>query len=797
MGMTKKLIVRLAALCWMVGAVYAQEGAGGAEEKLGSRRASRSLEEIVVTARKREELLEDTPISVTALGAVELRDAGVTRLDDIETLVPNLNFQSSADVAASNIRIRGIGTPQSVSIAFDPGVGVYVDGVFLPRTIGTLLDVVDIQQVEVLRGPQGTLFGKNTVGGAINITTVRPHEDFEGSVLVRPGNRDQVFTRAVLNAPLGVPYLEDKLFTRFAFSSTNDRGYFRNDFAGEKQYWNDRSSLAFLGSLRFRPVDAFTFDLSGTWSRDHNHGKGGRCVYVRETALGNLAGDLEAACADSTRFSNSANERQLSDVESYGIWGTATLEAGDVGWFDDLTFKSISAWREQKPRFRLDADMTSLAIAKRASVGGGAPSDGELSDQQQVSTELQTNANAWEDRLKLVGGAFAQWETGVDGTALEILPDSINTLTLNERTIANWTWALYGQATLDVFEWLSLTGGVRFTEEKKGLNARTIDLNNPEADPILDLGPKEKFDAWTPMASVALSLPDRFLDTTGIDHLMGYFTYSRGFRGGGFNGVINPTARALDGFDPEYLDSFEIGFKGIALEERVTLNVALFLSKYDDIQVTAQTQTDRDGNGDGVPDIEQTTINAAKATVRGAEIELTALPIQGLLLRGSIGLLESEYDDFGKGCIPGDDENNATLSCPPSDFDGEEIDRSGESFNNTPKFNSNVIAQYSWEMPLEGRWAGYLTPRLEWYYQSRVHILGPEVEVGKQSGYNLLHARLSYDFLDERATIALWAKNLTDENYMSHVTPLITSFGIAQQYFQSPRTYGGEVSYAF
>jgi len=762
-----------------------------------SRRKATTVEEIVVTARKREELLEDTPLSITALTSAQLDDAGVTRLDDIETLVPNLNFQMSSDDAAANIRIRGIGTPQAVAIAFDPGVGVYVDGVFLPRTIGTLLDVVDIAQVEVLRGPQGTLFGKNTVGGAINITTVRPHRDLEGSLLIRPGNRDQLFTRAVLNAPLGVPWLGERLFTRVAFSSTNDRGYVLNRYQGEHQYWNDRASLAFLGSLRFQPVDELTFDVAGTWTRDHSHGKGGRCVFVRQTALGTAAGDLRLACEENRNFDIDVNVAQISDVESYGTWGTGTWEVGELGWFEGVTLKSISAWREQIPRFRLDADMTSLPAVKRASFGGDDPSDGEERSQRQVSPALQAHARSWQDRIEMVGGAFAQWETGSDATALQLLADSANSITLNERFISNWTWALYGQATVNPLEWLSLTAGVRFTEEKKGLRARTTNPADPDAAPLLDLSRKKKFNAWTPMASISLSAPEWLLDRLPIEHLMSYFTYSRGFRGGGFNGVINPTARALDQFDPEYLDSFEIGAKGIALDERLTLNVAFFLGKYDDIQVLSQSQLDRDVNGDGIPDIEQTTLNAAKATIRGAEIELVALPLRGLQINGSIGLLESEYDDFGKGCIPGDDENNAALECPPSDLDGMLIDRTGESFTNTPKFTSNVTLQYSLPLPIDGVWGGFVTPRLDWYYQSRVHFLGPEVAAANQPGYNLLDARLSYDFFDERAQVALWAKNLTDEVYLGHVTPLTTSFGIAQRFFQSPRTFGGEVSYRF
>ena len=166
-----------------------------------STKAAGRIEEIVVSARKREESLEETPVSVTALGAGALVEHGVSRLDDIEEMVPNLTFQRNPEGQDAMVRIRGIGTPRA-SIQFDPGVGIYVDGVFLSRAAGGLIDVLDVQQIEVLRGPQGTLFGKNTVGGALNISTVRPHEDVEGSVLVRAGNFGMVNARGMLNLPI-------------------------------------------------------------------------------------------------------------------------------------------------------------------------------------------------------------------------------------------------------------------------------------------------------------------------------------------------------------------------------------------------------------------------------------------------------------------------------------------------------------------------------------------------------------------------------------------------------------------
>lgn len=758
----------------VAGEVAGEEAQAESFEQTGAARGlSRSqigaVEEIVVQARKRAELLEDTPISVTALGENTLRQAGVTRLDDIQTLVPNLKFQAGTEGLSANIVIRGVGTPQAAAIAFDPGVGMYVDGVFLPRTIGTLIDVVNIEQIEVLRGPQGTLFGKNTIGGAVNVTTVKPKDELEGFALLRPGNFGSLFTQAMVNLPI-VP---GKVLGRFAMSSTNTSGFTRNVNLGQDT--NNRNSLTFLGTVRLLPIDDLLIDLTGVWSRDHNAGRGGDCVYVQDTTLGGLVPGLKQACIDTRPFENSSNIHQIADVKSYGMWGTIAYDVGDAGPMENVVVKSITSWRQQIPRLRVDVDQTSANALWRSSVGGD-PQDGSPGFQQQISTELQVNADAWDDRIHMVAGYFVFWEKGRDSQVLAVVPT--NLLVENRREIDNWNWALYTQATVDATDWLSLTAGVRYTEEKKGVRAQNFTV--PSDEPSNDIPGSAIFSAWTPMASVAAFAPDDWLDTARLDHLMGYFTYSRGFRGGGFNAVINPIIDSLDQFEPEFLDSYEIGFKAIGWERRATLNVSLFYGHRTDIQVTTQREIG-DANGDGVIDIGQVTENAAEGTQYGGEIEFLVLPIEGLQVNGSVGLLHTKYDEF--------------LSF--SQVTGDPLDRAGESFNNAPELQTHLAAQYSFAIPLEGAMQGWLTPRLEWFYQSDFHALGPELEAGKQRGYNLLHARLTYEFFNDRAQVSLWAKNLLDVAYVDIVSPVVSSFGFATRYYEWPRTWGAELSYSF
>ncbi|MDG2307557.1 MAG: TonB-dependent receptor [Candidatus Binatia bacterium] len=756
-----------------------EEALGGANTGL-SRRATREVEEIVVQARRRDEFLEDTPVAVTALGETELREHGVQRLDGIQQLVPNLTFEGALTGQQVNIRIRGVGT-SAPAIAFDPGVGMYIDGVYIPRTFGTLIDVVDVQQIEVLRGPQGTLFGKNTVGGAINVRSVKAHAELEGFAMVRPSNFGSVDTRAMLNLPI----IDDMLYSRFAMSTINSQGYYYNTFADT--YANDPSNISFLGSLRFLPTDDLTIDVFGTWSRARNHARGSQCVVVDdEPALsGALPPGFFKSCENSSPFEGELNTIGLADTESYGTWGIAEYDIGDVGPLEELSLRGVMSWRQQNPRLRTDIDGTRFMAVQNSSAGGGVL-NGKPGTQQQYNPELLLNGSALDSRLSYVVGAFGFFETGFDGRTQSVLltPGGLNRVTLSETNIDNWTWAVFGQATADITEWASLTGGIRYTQDKKGLTFAQFD---PRTDTAvgLPLEGRKVFEAWTPMGSLALSVPEDLLFDTPIDHLMGYFTYSQGFKGGGFNGVSQPRGNvdaSQFAFDPETLENFEVGFKTIGFDSMVTMNIALFYGKYDDIQETSIKDLGLDP--DGVPIIQRLTLNASRATTKGFEIETMTRPMDGLMIQGNVGYTDATYDAFP----------NAL-----SDLDGQEIDRTGQSLRATPKLQTFISAQYSFGVETgDGAWLdGWLTPRIEWAYQSAVNWLGPEVPQAKAVGWNAINARLSYDFWDDRAQVALWGKNLLSEEYFAYVTPVISTFGVANRFYEPPRTYGGEVSYRF
>jgi iron complex outermembrane receptor protein len=735
------------------------------------------LEELVVTARRHEERLEDTPLSVTALSAATLAEASVSHLAEIRQLVPSLNVTRD-QIGRPQFFLRGVGSPPGLlpGFAFDPGVGVYVDGVYLSRAAGSLLDIVDVERIEVLRGPQGTLFGKNTVGGAINVVTAKPRPALEGAAMLRFGNYDSVDTRAMLNVPLGTGWLRDRLFVRAAFGSSTRDGYVENVLRDESL--SDLSSLAFVGTMRFVPTDQLTLDLSGTWNANHARQRGGECVFRTDGVFGALVPpDPETgetfftACRASRPFVVESDVDSLIDAESEGTWLDARWSPDVLPEpLDSLTVRSLTAWQGQSLRARFDVDMTRFFLARHAEVGG-APGNGGPRHQRQVSQELQLGGSAWQGRLPFVAGYFVQWETGGVDADLWALPQVVDIQARNRIAIDNWTWAVFGQSTWNATDWLSLTGGLRYTEEKKGVDVWwTTPFTNPE--PVFDGSADAVYSAWTPTASIATKVPAEMLVGVPVDHAMAYFTYARGFRGGGFDAIISPTPPSeIAPVRPEHLDSFEIGVKTIAAGQRLILNTSVYTSLYDDVQVQTIVASTN------AFDPRTVVLNAASARIRGLELELLALPLPDLRIEGSLSLLHGRFDAF--------ESVSATTGLP--------VDRAGERLPYVPDVQSHLALQYSIPIAAAAPWlSGRLTPRIEWYHQSETVYVAPELPLGTQPAYDLLNARLSYAFLDDRAEIALWARNLTDEAYFDFAFNLLPA-GTLTRYYELPRTFGVEL----
>ena len=788
--------------------------------KRSGRKVAKNIEEIVVFARKRAELLENTPISVTALSEETLRVTNTTRLDQIQNLVPNLSMFRGISGETLSVNVRGVGN--FPTIYFDQGVGLYVDGVYLSRNQGSVLDIVDVQQVEVLRGPQGTLFGKNTLGGAINITTIKPKDELEAFALIRAGSYGQIDTRATLN----IPIIKEMLALRATFATFRNDGYVYNETRDE--YLSNRNSMNFLGSIRFTPIDSLTVDITGNWSKTQSQPNGGKCTYIPpenitdgfraiidsigavvENAGGTFPDDYRDACNNSSPFRVQNDAYQLAISENVGAWGNLRWDIGDLAFIEDFAMTIRSSWREQYPGNRLDGDGGRFPVAVVDNLGGGPFVDildgamageavnlgGDIGEQRQIQQELQFNGSAWDGRVNFVAGGFMFWEKASTNTGLTAFPGGALgsppvglSPSLGITSTDNWDWAVYAQGTADFTDWLSITAGLRYTEEKKGLDRILLQpfaqtpVNFPE--PVSFSGSKI-FTDWTPMASLALKPPDEWLEAIRLDHLMGYFTYAKGFRGGGWNGGARSSdQRTIEPFQPETMNSFEIGAKTIAFERRLTFNVAVFLEKRQDQQIpqiiSAQVSS-------AIPDLPDVIVsNAATSTAKGFEIEAQGQVIDGLLFDASAGYLDAYFNDF-----PG--TQNAVT--------GEPLNRAGQRFTFLPQWQAHIGAQYSWELPDFGqpRWiAGWVTPRVDWTYQGDTQYWAPEIPQLLQPAYSIVNVRLSYDFNDNRSQVAFFGRNISNSEYFRDSLAIGPRLTLAVlKYYEPPRWFGVEISHRF
>lgn len=772
-----------------------------------SRKRIGQLEEIVVSARRRDELLEETPISVTAIDAATFEDAQITRFAELQNIVPNLRIGTGRSGLGGSPVIRGVVPTESGN----PGAGTYIDGIFLQGSGASIMNVADIQQLEVLRGPQGTLFGKNTLGGAINITTVAPEQELSGSVWVRAGNYETVKTRSTLNVPINIGPLDGKVFTRFSVSTENTGGYTENLVTGDS--YNNRDAYWLLGKVRILPVDDLEVTVNANYFRSKSRGAGGRC-FVVDDAIASLKEQLDNSnpefyekCRATTPYTFGTPLNTFYNGQDYGVWGSMVYNFGSVGIFDDLNAKVLGSWRGRDSRTREDVDLTSDNVVELSDVSiddfPGEPFSGTA-----ALVEAQVYGEAFDGRVSGVGGFFASWNNSSVGrlvkTQLDPPPPEPQTLShLGAFTYGpvdqnDSDWAFYGQATWDVLEWMSLTGGLRYTNERRGVTRSNIyptgDLDNigtptciHEPDQPCAQSGVAAYSSWTPMGSIELLAPEDILGDSPIDHLMGYFTYAKGFSSGGLNAVIGAGVEqgSLVPYAPSMVDNFEVGLKTVALDQRMTLNLSFFFMQYDDMQVTANRSIPCPPGSpeDCVPQNERLIRNAAASTMRGLEAELTVRPIEGLMIMTNIGVLDSRYEEF-------EDVWALDATTP--------YDRAGETFNGVPQFTSYFAVQYSLPVNLKQTWlSGWLTPRLDWSYRSKVHNTFPEDSSGRVPGYNLLNARLSYEFMDDRAQIALWGQNLTSSRYFNGGGGTTGFFGYSQRYYAAPVTFGGEISYRF
>jgi len=741
--------------------------------------AARMLEEIVVTARRREEGLQDAPIAISAYTGDAMAYRGVSRLDEISRFVPSLTLENNPSFGGASssaaIYLRGVGQKEFLPTT-EPGVGLYVDGVYIARSVGAVLDLIDIERLEVLRGPQGTLFGRNTIGGAISITTLKPHPGGElgGALAAVVGTDGRINVKGSVHLPLG-----DTVAIRASLASLQQDGYI--DRVDGIDLGDDDTITGRL-ALAWHPSDRLAVDLSLDITRDRENGPAMKLLAIDFTDLSQLAGVVLAPpppmafihnvttaalgpgvpcavedvggnnllpfpnpnpaspnCYDNRYVGSDQNQGTAEALSETDLWGVSATLAYEFS--DSLTLKSITAWRDLDAVFARDGDHSPQRISQFH----------DTLEQQQFTQEFQLLGTR--DKIHWIVGAYYFAEDG----------DNVNTL---DFTISNFrsggafdneALAVFAQLTYDFTEQWHLTVGGRYTDETKKFHPDQIIFQNyyagisqvlPPGHPLAvldapflqagsrilpDLEKEIGIDEFTPMVNLAYDIDD---------DIMVYGSYAEGFKSGGFTQRVFPPVVAgftappgtpdidlIPTFDPEFVEVYELGFKSTLLDGRMRLNGAVFHTDYADLQVQVFNS------------IAPVTQNIGTATIQGVELELQVAPGEGWLVDAMMSYLDAEYKDIA---------TDITLI-------GEDF-----SFERVPQWTYSVGV--SKEFMLDSN--GSIVVRADWSYRDETFNDTFNTELLKTDSYDLWDASVRWTNAGGDWTVIVSGRNLTDEEYL-------------------------------
>ena len=729
------------------------------------------LEEVQVTAQKRTSSLQDTPISIQAFTDADLKAHSASDISQLADLTPNLVFDATSPISGSSnaavVFIRGIGQTDFV-LTSDPGVGIYLDGVYISRAMGGVLDLLDIERVEVLRGPQGTLFGKNTVGGALSVTTKKPGPEFEFEGSLTAGGDDRFDGMLSVNLPL----VDDALFLRASLASRNRDGFGDRLLTGETM--GDVNSDTFRASLLWQAAD----DLDVTLSLDVTRADEDlppTSLLMADPFLGgptNLSGlyNLFAIMGwvnappytplwltgDEYESNGTAPVGSETDVNGVSLTFDWELSKFDV--------KSVTAYRETETSFGRDTDHSPITIIHTAN---------EM-DLEQFSQEINLFGHAFDDRLEWLVGFYYFREEGEDLPDITILPavfEADQTLAngpgmgfgylgpplpefsvQGDIDIENTSLAVFFHNTYQFSDRLSATFGARYTDEEKKTN---LDVFYPASGFRLLANPRtdQDFDDFSPRIGLEYVLND---------DVFVYASYSEGFKSGGVVSRYNMPRIDPIVFEPEEVTNVEIGMKSEWFNQRLRFNAAVFRMDYTDVQVTVFNGV--------VPE----TRNAAEGEIVGAEIEFTAILADGLRLDGGIGYMDAEYTKL-------DDPQQGAL----------EVSKNHD-FVNTPELSANLSLQYGFNFSDIGR-ANIV---LDYTYQDETANDAANTPLLIEDSVSLVNARVSLLSNSGKWEVALFGRNLTDEVHLTSGVST-TAFGIVEGVYNRPREYGITLKYMY
>jgi iron complex outermembrane receptor protein len=751
--MKKALLVGTAAL---VAAVQAQEPDGFA------------LEEITVTARRVTENLQDTPLAITALTGDALADRQVFSTDVLDQVVPNLQFGDNAALAGNNhssqVFIRGIGQTDPTSTV-DPGVGLYIDDVYMGSAVGGTMELRDVESVQVLRGPQGTLFGRNTIGGAILISTKDPGDEFGGTVRAGLGADSLLDGFVALNAPFS-----SAVKARFALGIRKQDGYVTRPDGTDLG-----DSNVFTGSMKwlFTPSEKLRARVAVDYTKADENGSPLVFAAINEAATFPRVASQDAGCPGvvfpaSGPVPMLADDRCANDLQARGPFrnnGSTPLESWLENWgasvnlayrmSDVLELESITAWREIEWRGARDADNTPLTILNTFYDVRG----------DQFSEELQLTYES--DALVGVVGLYYFEQTSDDSATVELNPpppgiqrDS------DDNQVDNQSWAAFTQWTFDFTDRLAGTIGARYTEDDKGARPDQFDYATPDIKQVPVRWYRDTFSSFTPSGSLSFRWNDA---------AMSYVSYSEGFKGGGWNSHFNSVLTAeqqsaLHEFDPEQARTVELGTKLDLARRTVRLNVAVFSSDYEDMQLTYR--------GPAPNGVAPFITNAGKTSIDGAEAELTWAPVAPLLVDASVGFLDATIDELG---------NIPFAVLPPDLVEGNRLPFA-------PEWTYHLGLQYTAH-------AGALeiVPRVDASYQAETFFDASNTrEIAQDDAVTTVNASVQVRGAGAKWRIIAGVNNATDETYpIAGNSSLSTGSGYAEIAYARPREWFASFQYDF
>ncbi|WP_082349940.1 TonB-dependent receptor [Novosphingobium sp. AAP1] len=835
---TRSSLVALAVATTVPGLAHAQDAAPPADTAAAAPQGG--IQEIVVTAQKRAQNVQNVPIAISAFTASSLKERAVTSVASLSALAPNVNLDGgtpfSGSSAVLSATIRGIGS-DDFAFNIDPGVGIYLDGVYLARTVGANQDLPDVERVEVLKGPQGTLFGRNTIGGAISIVTHEPGKEFKGSIDATTGSYNLVKVRGTVDVPLA-----PSLFSSVTFAVTNREGFLKRipypdqrasnsdtflnfnhaDYASSSREGGDNTA-SLRGKLKWDNGGAITATLTGDWTRQDSSSQASKLLAALNlpgpfagtdnlpgTALsasgntGFLFSGLYNFCIGSTAQQIAARNaqalcgargtqfgRRLSPLASVNVdgdptndrlpwdsrfvtadpdtsyatgpsfnklttWGLGATVQAQVS--DDLTIKSITAYRNTHWRAGLDADGSPLSFL-------------ELSFQQnqwQFSQEVQILGKALDKKLNYVLGGYYFKEKGSLHDYVTFDEGLVQVDGPNRFNTENY--AFFGQVDYRPVEILGITVGGRYTHEAKQFEGGQQELNgfnyklfgcsdangnvtpngpfplapvscqngigypNP-ANPVQVYAPgvnRKNFNNFSPKVGVQLYPAER---------VMVYGSWSKGYKTGGWTTrLTNPQGNVAPGFGPEKATTWEVGVKSTLLDRKLQLNLAAFTTDYEGVQLNIQIGTS------------PTIANAGRARIKGVEAEMVLAPVTGLTINGSVGYIDAHYTQIdpaalvNAGTIPGI-QAGIYLGAPLPKAANWKINLSPRYQFNLAN-GGNVVALADWT---------HTTP--VWNDIARTLLL-------RRPTNDMINASLTYNTPGDRWSLTVGGTNLTDTRYL-------------------------------